>query len=91
MGYIAPVPNYQYSQYAEREVNQKYDPFRFVPIDPTKALSNGNHSIMLKREESRTKTNHKNKAGIKKVKTQKVIDKIYSEVTGKGALFNESV
>ena len=91
MGYIAPVPNYQYSQYAEREVNHKYDPFRFVPIDPTKLISNGNQSIPLNRE-SRTKTNHKHTAAaIKKVKSQKVIDRIYSEITGKGAFFNESV
>ena len=90
MGYIAPVPNYQYSQYADREAIRKYDPFRFVPIDPTKAIVNGNHSSRLKRE-SRTKMNDKYSAEIKKIKNKKVIDRIYSEVTGKGALFNESV
>lgn len=90
MGYIAPVPNYQYSQYAERDVIHKYDPFRFVPIDPTKAISHGKHSVLLKRE-SRTEMTHKYSAEIKKVKSKKVIDRVYSEVTGKGALFNESV
>ena len=32
MGYILPVTNYQYIQYAEREVRTEYDPFHIGRI-----------------------------------------------------------
>lgn len=32
MGYILPVTNYQYMQYAEREVGLDYDPFQIVKV-----------------------------------------------------------
>ncbi|WP_205414215.1 hypothetical protein, partial [Serratia marcescens] len=39
-GYIAPVTNYQYDQYAERVIGEKYDPYRFVPTSTIKATVN---------------------------------------------------
>ncbi|MEH7887279.1 hypothetical protein V7654_23540, partial [Bacillus sp. JJ1609] len=32
MGYILPVTNYQYMQYAEREVGLDYDPFQIGKV-----------------------------------------------------------
>ncbi|GAE45121.1 hypothetical protein [Mesobacillus boroniphilus] len=32
MGYILPVTNYQYIQYAEREIGTDYDPFQINEI-----------------------------------------------------------
>jgi hypothetical protein len=40
MGYIAPVPHYQYMQYAERETIKDYDPFTFMPINRIQPLMN---------------------------------------------------
>lgn len=95
MGYIAPVTNYQYSQYAERVISKGYDPYRFVPINRIKPsanpreydqpLPNGQtHPIKkskMSQEQSLSRIVNKNGR----------LEKLQSDLTGKGMFFNESV
>ncbi|WML49544.1 hypothetical protein RCG23_06035 [Neobacillus sp. PS3-34] len=92
MGYIAPVNHYQYAQYQNREIGLKYDPFKIIPIERMQPI------------EKRTEVSRKEEAasifssfgisaleGEKNTYKRKRIEKVYSEMTGKGKLFNESV
>ncbi|MBU8877496.1 hypothetical protein BGM26_00650 [Bacillus sp. FJAT-29790] len=92
MGYIAPITNYQYNQYAEREIGNVYDPYRFVPvsrikpsINPPKEeqpnlLLNLGRPINSKKGINRDNRNNRNQ-----------IEKLYSEITGKGCNYNECI
>lgn len=65
MGYILPVPSYQYSQYAEREIGTKYDPFHFVPVSKISAQSNSKdfrHELPLNIQRRLTKSNPQQRA-----------------------------
>ncbi|MBP2241205.1 hypothetical protein J2Z40_001767 [Cytobacillus eiseniae] len=87
MGYIAPVTNYQYTQYAERVISKRYDPYRFVPIDRIKHLANRqdfNHPFLFKDPNP-----HQESKVSKKMYKEQPTDKIYSEITGKGRYFSE--
>jgi hypothetical protein len=94
MGYIAPIPHYQYKQYQEREMKVNKHPFRFFPVQPARALKNN-------REETVSDTLHtQSDSGQKKTgmlapnrKPQKNIipQELLAEVTGKGTYFNEYV
>lgn len=92
VGYIAPVNHYQYAQYHNREIGLKYDPFKVIPIERIQPI------------EKRTEVSGKEEASIlftfwgisgvngeEKGYKRKRIEKVYSEMTGKGRLFNESV
>ena len=92
MGYIAPITNFQYMQYAERVIGKRYDPYRFVPIANIKPSVNpegGDQSNLLdqpllydrsKRYQVVKQLNDINKEGI---------EKVCSEITGKGRYFSE--
>jgi hypothetical protein len=90
MGYIAPVPHYQYMQYAEREANKDYDPFTFTPVNRIRPLFNEddqqqNQSIESnhQQEESRQRRKYK--------KTEAVSAGFLAKITGKGKYINEYV
>ena len=85
MGYILPVTSYQYSQYAERDVKNNYDPFKFVSVNPTMSIWSG------KEKQTQIRANMKKFVREKHLKNKKVVEEIYSEITGKGMYFNESV
>jgi hypothetical protein len=88
MGYIAPVPNYQYMQYAEREANKDYDPFTFMPINRIRPLANkdqqpddiNNDNNMLK---------YSDRKRLRKDDT--VTAEFLADITGKGKYINEYV
>jgi hypothetical protein len=89
MGYIAPMTNYQYTQYAERDVTNHYDPYHITPINRTKPLmnTNPNQSKGVRAE----KLNKQKRSSVKKLSKESAIGAIYSELTGKGRYFNECV
>ncbi|WP_313804556.1 hypothetical protein [Cytobacillus sp.] len=95
MGYIAPVTNYQYSQYAERVVNKGYNPYRFVPINRIKPLTNPREynqptlegqTLAIKKSKS-VQEKLDNRSSDRKAR----IEKLQSLLTGKGIFYNESV
>ncbi|WNS76898.1 hypothetical protein RRV45_07900 [Bacillus sp. DTU_2020_1000418_1_SI_GHA_SEK_038] len=87
MGYIIPVNHYQYSQYAEREVIKRYDPYRFVPIKRIKPSINPPER-QHPQEPTLTQTNKKMSRMNQKVSHQKM-DRLYGEITGKGLLYSD--
>lgn len=87
MGYIIPVNHYQYSQYAERDVIKRYDPYRFMPIKRIKPTVNPpekHHPHMPALIQNDKTTLRKNQ----KVPNQR-IDRLYGEITGKGLLYSD--
>lgn len=90
MGYIAPVTNYQYSQYSERSV-KRYDPFYFIPVSRVSPTVIQNpyqqrsiHDIQMKKMDKGRNLNKK------KVQSSQ-IEKTYGELTGKGMYFSECI
>lgn len=93
MGYILPVTNYQYIQYAEREFRIKYDPYRFVPVNKMTAPSNSKeykHPLPLDIRKNMDKT-----ITFQRLEhtehIRKKADKAYGKLTGKGLYFSECV
>ncbi|KOP81771.1 hypothetical protein ACFFHH_17745 [Cytobacillus solani] len=95
MGYIAPITNYQYSQYVERVISKGYDPYRFVPINRIKPTTNpreydhptlNGQILPIKRTKMVQEQIHS-----KSVHKKEQIEKLQSQLTGKGIYYNESV
>lgn len=91
MGYIAPIPNYQYNQYAEREIKNNYDPYHIGPINRTNPATNAYPNDAFVMGSLQKKTIKKKRTTIKNIKNRKVIEETYSVLTGKGRNFNEIV
>ncbi|WP_102271787.1 hypothetical protein [Cytobacillus massiliigabonensis] len=95
MGYIAPVTNYQYSQYAERVISKGYDPYRFVPINRIKPSTNPreNDHPTLNEEIFPIKRSKMvpDQIPSKSLLMKERIEKLQSQLTGKGIFYNESV
>ncbi|MBY0120991.1 hypothetical protein [Bacillus sp. S/N-304-OC-R1] len=87
MGYIAPINHYDYSQYAEREIIKKYDPYRFVPIKPIKTAAYPPECQSLKSPESIQ--NFKKASKKNQHVHRSKVDKLYGEITGKGLLYSD--
>lgn len=86
MGYIIPVNQYQYSQYADREVIKRYDPYRFVPIKPIKPPVNPPDL-----QQHRPIPIHNFKKTVRKNPQiqHKKVERLYGELTGKGLLYSD--
>lgn len=95
MGYIAPVTNYQYSQYVERVISKGYDPYRFVPINRIKPLTNPReyNQPTLERQTLAIKKSKivQEKLDDRSTYRKDRIEKLQSLLTGKGIFYNESV
>lgn len=93
MGYIAPIPHHQYKQYQEREIKVDKHPFRFIPVQPIKALKNKSKqtdheemNIYPEKVPSNQQTAH-----TRRLHTPSISSGLIAEVTGKGTYFNEYV
>lgn len=99
MGYILPIPHYQYSDYRERVERTKRDPFpieRPFKLDLEQQLDNPEP-----RDEDRKDYQYYSEQVKEQQKTDlyapqsvhagRAQHKIYSEVTGIGRHFNESI
>ncbi|OIU72479.1 hypothetical protein BHE18_07605 [Rossellomorea aquimaris] len=93
MGYIAPIPHYQYKQYQEREMKVNKHPFRFFPVQPAKALKNNPEETG--RDEIHTGLSGDQGKGVPSLIRQphkKIIpQELLAKATGKGTYFNEYV
>lgn len=90
MGYILPVPFYQYQDYQQRVIPKKQNPYYIER--PYKVILNSSHKNIENQEDyfkynSRSAELHMTKQTHKARNNEK----IYSELTGKGKHFNESV
>ncbi|MFG6115611.1 hypothetical protein ACGTN9_10500 [Halobacillus sp. MO56] len=90
MGYILPVPMYQYDDYQERTVKQKESPFQYANV----------HKVTLDNRQLQMRNTDKvdKKAFHKKKKLHAPDDihaayseKVYSDLTGKGRHFSETI
>lgn len=95
MGYIIPVTNYQYIQYAEREIRTEYDPFhigRISRIRKEDPVEEG-HDEAVVHEEAATPANRSFRMDkiYKKNVNPVLVSKTYAEITGKGKYYSESI
>lgn len=91
MGYILPVPFYQYQDYQQRVTPEKQNPYYIER--PFRVLLNSTHKNIEKREDIFFKYNHR-PAALHIPKTthkSRQTEKIYADLTGKGQRFNESI
>ncbi len=80
MGYIAPIPHYQYKQYQERELKVTEQPYHYTPVHAITALSRGMGGYEGGPPDDQ---NGKGK--------EKVPEKTIARLTGKGINFHEYV
>lgn len=95
MGYILPVTNYQYIQYAERDMGADYDPFHIGRIsrirkeDPVQREQEQTAARMQKAAQDfglvRDHRVYKRKVN------PLVVSKAYAEITGKGKYYSETI
>lgn len=92
MGYIAPVTNYQYDQYAERVIIKKYDPYHFVPIStikpPVNPRENFQHDLQPNTYNTMNLKKHQEKEK-NKIIEKLCIAKLYGEITGIGRYYSD--
>lgn len=93
MGYILPVTNFQYMQYAERENGTDYDPFHIGKIsrikkeDPVDSKFDQALSRMQKAATDHPMTDRIYKKRVNPV----LVSQTYADVTGKGKHYSESI
>ena len=98
MGYIAPVNNYQYQQYAERVTMKSYDPYNLTPVQRIAPYDRSKKDFQdhLERE-LEVRSNHEK---MSKRKTEGDYDQssipsisphIIPKFTGKGRHVNETI
>lgn len=92
MGYIAPIPHHQYKQYQERDIRVDKYPFRFIPIQPVKALKNKSKQTGREKMSAHPNTGQKENVFHKSPPFKHIIHPdLIAKVTGKGTYFNEYV
>lgn len=97
MGYILPITPYQSIQYAERELREKPQPYRFVPV--AKSMNELKYERYVERQDQESPLDHRKKrkeqtaeTSINKNKVDlPVLEKICAEITGKGKSFSQYV
>ena len=94
MGYILPVTNYQYIQYAEREVRTEYDPFhigRISRIRKEDPVEKGEDQAIAKTQSAPAESYFNMNPILKNRVNPVLVSKTYAEVTGKGKYYSESI
>jgi hypothetical protein len=94
MGYILPVTNYQYIQYAEREVRTEYDPFhigRISRIRKEDPVEKGQDYAIAKTQSSPADNYISMNRIYKNSVNPVLVSKTYAEITGKGKHYSESI
>ncbi|PLR97582.1 hypothetical protein [Bacillus sp. T33-2] len=89
MGYILPVTNYQYMQYAERETGVDYDPFpltRITSIRKQDPVQQGESLAGAVQQYSAVRP----KSSIKRV-SHRIVERTFAEMTGKGKNFSQTI
>ncbi|MCA1056707.1 hypothetical protein LCM10_17120 [Rossellomorea aquimaris] len=93
MGYIAPIPHHQYKQYQEREMKVNQTPFRFMPVQPIKALKNKSGQTDHEQTTSSDALHSGSHRLLNRERKQRALipSELIAKVTGKGTYFNEYV
>ncbi|WP_433749016.1 hypothetical protein [Falsibacillus pallidus] len=93
MGYIAPIPHYQYQQYQERVNSKQYDPFFLQPI--AKITPVGKFEIAKDLPENQESKKRKQSASystpVQRTKNKNRMINDFSPYTGKGKYINEVI
>ncbi|MCR8849085.1 hypothetical protein NQ095_11745 [Rossellomorea sp. SC111] len=90
MGYIAPIPHYQYKQYQEREIKVDKHHFSFFPLQPIKPLKN-NSQAHPEGTSEHVPHSDQVKAPYEKLSKPSVPSTLLAQLTGKGTHFSEYV
>jgi len=99
MGYIAPVNNYQYQQYAERVTMKDYNPYYLTPVNRITPYDQTNKDFQDRLERELNMLDQKEE-DIQMRRSESSFDQssipsipphIIPKYTGKGRHFNESI
>lgn len=94
MGYILPVTNYQYLQYAERDASVEYDPYDLSPVPKIhndQQLGTMKQGRPSRKEKGIGRNEFQAISASKRRVGRTVIEKTLSELTGKGRHISEYV
>ncbi|KAB7705017.1 hypothetical protein F9802_15775 [Bacillus aerolatus] len=87
MGYILPIPQYQYSQYRERVVNELGD--SYSSIDPVERVSF--KKILDNSSDASMASNDRTRAQLSKKKEYEAFQAHLAKISGKGIQINKYV
>lgn len=99
MGYILPVTNYQYIQYAERDTDTDYDPFHIGkinrirkenPVQREKEQEQGEVAARMQKAAQEFSLPRADRIYKRKVHPI-VVSKTFAELTGKGKHYSETI
>jgi hypothetical protein len=92
MGYIAPVPHYQYQQYHERGLKTEKAPYTFLPVQPVrlKTKSQDEYDDFQNINSQQTSLESSDLHHQEYIQ-QEVPTKLIATLTGKGNYINEYV
>ncbi|SFA78245.1 MULTISPECIES: hypothetical protein [unclassified Bacillus (in: firmicutes)] len=93
MGYIIPVTQYQYMQYHNREIGTTTVPLHTYKIERVRVV-NGEEPTQDHESSSQERLQTaplRARSPYKKMLNERLIEKVYSEITGKGNLYSKSV
>lgn len=91
MGYIAPIPQYQYSQYCERSIPDRHDPIPLTPVQKA-ALTTTTFQDTLKGKITVMKRQKKKRSTAKSSLKKNEYDLFEAaEITGKGTKIQEFI
>ena len=92
MGYIAPIPHYQYKQYQERDIKVDKHPFSYFPVQPIKPLKNKSQTDTGETEIRYEDHHSQQRSAINQASFKTPIPStLLAQLTGKGKHFNEYV
>ncbi|KIL50223.1 hypothetical protein KP77_15980 [Jeotgalibacillus alimentarius] len=96
MGYIAPVNQLQYQQYAERVTMKDYDPYYLTPVQRVNPLRRSDRDFEEELEQEMDKREKKRETEFKSgdapiFHIQTIPPHLIPKVTGKGQNFNASI
>ncbi|AJD90749.1 hypothetical protein JMA_14320 [Jeotgalibacillus malaysiensis] len=96
MGYIAPVNQLQYQQYAERVTMKDYDPYYLTPVQKVSKLRRSDRDFEEELEEKMDRKTKSRKSDFKSgdapiFHIQTIPPHLIQQVTGKGQHFNASI
>ncbi|MFZ3577932.1 hypothetical protein [Virgibacillus sp. DJP39] len=87
MGYILPITHYQYQDYQNRVIKDKQNPY-YIEKAYKVVLDNASREM---EEDTQANGNNSETAYETVQSTNPEIEKFYSELTGKGQHFSESI
>ncbi|WP_106497948.1 hypothetical protein [Lentibacillus sp. Marseille-P4043] len=88
MGYVLPISQYQYTDYKQRVIKEKQDPFYIE--SPYKVILDSQHQDIPQEHTQRASTINTSNDHVEKP-VHDGAEKVYANITGKGRIFSESI